>query len=464
MEKLLKQVGDTEDEIDRLIKLTVKDIWTQELDDFIAEWRSELADEHKRQKKVAHLGRRASNKLKVGPKGPAAKRRKAMGDDPDDSDFETSKPKKLTASKVIKPDPKVTSAFFGQFAAPVKAESKPSKAVLATLQSSMGGDKKPVKAAPKISPVDEMNIDGTSDAPSETDQASRKVKKETKQPTKRAAPTKVPESSSETIQSGPSPMRRPRAAASKPVKYGGDSDSDSDNGDDLLGDVSNMVKGIRETGPDGKPGSRPLFAASVSRPGSSAGLSKMKARPSVKHVLEGSDDETDFSKLIPQSARPRSVVQDAGLDDPNDSFSSTGLGPEKIGSQQARRAGKAAAKPKTAAKATKPPASKASGATATSKKSALSPAAKAYATKQAKKKVIESDSEADEVGAITDDLLDSPSKDDPEEASSPPPRAATNRPARRVVATKKKATYVESDSLEGDSEAEEESDDFSDDD
>ena len=39
VEKLLKQVGDKELEIDTLLKLTKEDLWKRDLDEFIAEWR-----------------------------------------------------------------------------------------------------------------------------------------------------------------------------------------------------------------------------------------------------------------------------------------------------------------------------------------------------------------------------------------------------------------------------------------
>ena len=50
IDKLLKQVGDKELEIDTLIKLTKEDLWTKDLDEFLAEWRFQLDDEAKRQK------------------------------------------------------------------------------------------------------------------------------------------------------------------------------------------------------------------------------------------------------------------------------------------------------------------------------------------------------------------------------------------------------------------------------
>ncbi|KAI9674189.1 MAG: DNA topoisomerase 2 [Caeruleum heppii] len=451
IDKLLRQVGDTEAEIDRLIKLSVKDIWSQELEDFITEWRSELDDEHKRQKKVANLGRRASSKLKVGAKGPAARRRKAMGDDPDDSDFDfaTTKTKKSGPAKAVKADPKAASAFFGQFARPLKDEPTETKPALAAARSTLNGTKKPVKAAAKAAAAaaDEMKLDRTSDAMSEEDGMVGLDNKTTKRSRAPITSTKANESSSETLQAHNSPMRRPRAAANRSVKYGDDSDSDSDNGDDLLGDVSNMVKGIGDSMSGGKPGSRPLFSTSLSRPGSSAGLPKVKSRAASKHVPVASEDETDFSKLVPQSARQKSVM-DEELVEHDDTFSFSADQP--LPKTTRREAGKGAVPAKAAPKVTKPVAKKVAGSSAAAKKSQLSPAAKAYAAKQGKKKVAESESEADEVQAMADDLLDSPGKST-QEIESSPARPAGTRPARRAVATKKKAVYVDSDSVDVDS-------------
>lgn len=121
VDKLLKQIGDKETEIDTLIKLSVKDLWCRDLDDFIAEWRFQLEDDHKRQRKVAQLGRRASSKLKINAKGPVSKKRKAQaaedGDDLDDGDFDfgvtKAKPKKAAVVKKVSAN-KTASGFFNQ--------------------------------------------------------------------------------------------------------------------------------------------------------------------------------------------------------------------------------------------------------------------------------------------------------------------------------------------------------------
>ena len=102
VEKLRRQIGDKEMEIDELIKLSKEDLWKRDLEDFLAEWRFQLEDEERREKKMANIGRRTSNKLKTAGRGPAQKKRKAYGDD-DDSDFAAPKAKKAATVKHVKP-------------------------------------------------------------------------------------------------------------------------------------------------------------------------------------------------------------------------------------------------------------------------------------------------------------------------------------------------------------------------
>ena len=92
VEKLRQQIGDKELEIDALIKLSKEEIWRNDLDGFLEEWRYQLDDDEKREKKIRSMGRRVSNKLKIGGRA-AGKKRKA---DDDDSDFAVPKPKKAT--------------------------------------------------------------------------------------------------------------------------------------------------------------------------------------------------------------------------------------------------------------------------------------------------------------------------------------------------------------------------------
>ncbi|KAI9851616.1 MAG: DNA topoisomerase 2 [Thelocarpon superellum] len=397
VEKLLRQVGDKEEEIDALIKLSVKDLWTRDLDEFITEWRFQLEDDRKRQRKVAQLGRRASNKLKIGAKGVGAKKRKAQGDDPDDSDFGVSKPKKAAVATRVAPNSKVTSSFFGQFSPP------PGGAKKATAKAAAPATK---AAPPKPVAADGMALDGPADTASATDEAV------------------------------PSPMRRPRAVARKPVKYDGSSDSDSDNGDDLLGDVSMMVKTVGADVGASTAGSRPLFSASLSRPGSSAGLHKARSKPSLRKEMEASADDTDFSKLVPPSGgRPSMALN---LTAPSISEDGNEESDADVPIPPPAKAGKKAVG-KAAPKATVKAAPKAVA------KPKKAPVKKAPAAKATKKKTTAAADE--EVDVMADDLLHSAGED---VAAPAPARAAPSRPARRAVAQKKKPAYLDSESEDDD--------------
>jgi DNA topoisomerase-2 len=86
VEKLLKQIGDKEGEVDMLIKLSPKDIWNVDLAAFVDEWNTQLDEEAKRKKKIAGITRRASHKLGIGAsKGGKKKKRKASDSDSDDA-------------------------------------------------------------------------------------------------------------------------------------------------------------------------------------------------------------------------------------------------------------------------------------------------------------------------------------------------------------------------------------------
>ncbi len=446
VEKLLQQIGDKEMEIDTLIKLTKEDLWTKDLDDFIAEWRFQLDDEAKRQKKVASLGRRASMKLKFGAKGPAAKKRKQEGDDPDDSDFGGARAKKPAVINRVAPKP-------GAFSYLNKGSS-----------STTGAPKAVVK--PKVEKNTDdgtaMQLDGVLDSiPAEKQDSLAPIFKKARSATvttQAPKPVNDDTSSSEVEElPKPAPGRKPRAAAKKVIKYDSSSDSDEDGGDDMLGDVSKMVKGIGgNMGDPSGTGSRALFSASVSRPGSSAGLPKGNTKHTSKTVVNLSDDETDYLKLVPQSTPQKAAIKTAKestlSSNEEDSFDE-GLfeaapKPSKPLAKSTTKATKPVLKPITAAKPSKAVPKKSLAAPVPPKKAPLSPAAKAYAAKQAKtnkKKVIESDDDEDEVAAIADDILNSPDNDSGSEPSPPP--VAAGRASRRAAASSKKY-IVDEDSEE----------------
>ena len=405
VEKLLKQVGDKELEIDTLLKLTKEDLWRRDLDEFIAEWRFQLDDEAKRQKKISSLNRRASSKMGGGG-GLGGRKRK--GAESDYSDFEgASKPKKVPKQ------PKPVGGLLSYLAPPPaktktsdkpKAPSAAAKAAQKTLN---------LLEAPKES-VDDvwMSLDGSGD------DVHKATKARTAAPLKKAAPKKRVDADDDEDEEivRPTATRQPRAAAAKPVKYN-TLDSDSD-GEDMLFDVGKMVKGIDTASADN---SRQLFAASASRPSSSSGLPK-KPVPS-KQTVDMDADDTNYSMLVPPTTTkgPAVTAREAILsDDEDDSMDDIVDAPKAF---KPKPAPKAAPKPKAPAKK----ATKAVSQPPEPKKNVLSPVGKAYAAMRAKQAAKADD---DEVEKIADEIMD----DDEDDDEAP----AARRPGRRAAAAPKK--------------------------
>ncbi|MCJ1477402.1 DNA topoisomerase 2 [Lambiella insularis] len=509
--KLLKQIGDKEVEIDILIKLSKEDLWKKDLDDFINEWRFQIEDEEKRQRKVASKNRRISSKLKTQVK-PGPKKRK-NDDTPSDSDLSSKRFKKVAPIKKAQPKAAVPSRF-----------SPPAKTKQLSLSSMMNGNKpaSDTAASTAAAPVEPnvwRTIDGADDFGPPVVPIHTKAK-ETAIP-KKPAPlkaTKVSTKNDSDFDDEPSVQptataasRAPRAAARKPVKYSINSDSDSDNGDDMLFDVGKMVKGISGAAESSTTSTRPLFSAtaSLSRPGSSAGL--MARKSMARSIIEsGSEDETDYTRLAPViNGGVKTTGRATVLSDDDDDDSEGLVSKPAAISKPAPPA--VAAKPKAAGRGRPPGPAKTAKAAPVAKltekepkKLPLSPAAKAYAAKQAKsngtaangaaskakpvpkpksKRVISDDDDDDELEKIADAMLSddddedvvlkgkgnavavvAAARDSPEEASLAAWRAGGQlgaRRARRAAAEAVKKTWVldeESEEEDGGagSEAEEE--------
>jgi DNA topoisomerase-2 len=458
---LRRQIGDREMEVDALIKLSKEDIWKKDLDDFLDEWKFQLEDEERRMKKVASLGRRASTKLKTSAKSATARKRKALGDDPDDGDFGVRKPKKSTTVNHVKPKSGLLD-YLG------KASPK---------------DKQPAKN-PRAK---DKGVDGAGDLDELDDEVVATKSKAVSKP----EATKSKDDSSVDEEVVPmATSRKPRVR--KPIKYGNSSESDSENGDDLLGDVSKMVKGISGSG-DSILEPRTLFSER-SRPGSSTGL-KATSKPS-KAATDFDPDETDYSKLVPQQSPRRSLLvkskdpnpvnndggdASAGANSDEDDESDDVIPPPAAKKQAASKSKQAAAKHAKSsstglAARGKGKKETAKAAPAPAKKLQPSPAAKAYASKQAKasKKKISDDLSDDDIDAMANDILDSPSVGlgDPDSDASPvrPAKKATapasTRPSRRAAATSKKPAYViedisdDEDDFDGDEPSDDDLSDF----
>lgn len=480
VEKLLRQIGDKEMEIDALLKLSPKDIWKMDLDAFVEEWNTQLDEEAKRAKKIANTGRRASHKLGIAPSKGKKKKRKMDDNDSDDSGSDFGPVKKKAKPKtggllsyLHKEDepkkPSATAALKGGAAL----------GSTATKQAGMLGYLK--KAAPKEIPLDSdsaMDVDEPApvSAPAAATKKSRPAAKNVKKPAAKPDPVDSESDSdvfaavakeaekkpAETITTS----RTARGAAKKATNYVVDNDSESDSmGDDLL-DVSTMVKTI-----GGSSNDRPLF--STARPGSGSGArpnsatgatSKARAGAQKSSPIDLDDDVTNYEGLMPQGSphkpAPRNVNDTIMGSDDDDDF---GFGIKKS---------KPAAKPvaKAAPKAKPAPKSKAAPAAVVAKKTTqLSPAAKAYAARLGKAKdlaapkaapkaaakpkqpiTIESDDEMEDADQLANELLSDDDEPTPKPAAARPGRRAAARPAKYVVSDDEESDEASEPSFEED--------------
>jgi len=471
VDKILKQIGDKELEIDVLIQLSPKDLWNKDLDDFINEWHQQLDDEKKRAKKIAGISRRASAKLGISVKGGKKKKRRAGSDsDNSDSDADFAVTKKKPAVKAVmdrvKPKEKGASTLMSFFKQPEPLPPKATKAASAAAKPVVPGTSHTISDE-----VDDfMDID---DIPVETEVVAVKKRPAAAKPRPKAVPTVLSdgdddedvfaaiaqEAKSEQV-NGPFPSRAARAK--KPTRYVVSDDSDDSNGDDMLGDVSMMVKGIGDAA-----STRPLFSATAQRPTSSHGL--QKAIPKAKSRSVDSDDEiddTNYDALIPQDSPRRPAPRTANEtfisgDEVEDEEDLPIIKPKGLG--KAKAVAKVSSKPAPKAVSKKLTAPKAAPAPIVKKPTTLSPAGKAYARKQAakdkeqslsklssKKILSESEPEDEEENDLANQLLG-----DSDEEMDDVPVTRPGRRAAAAAATKAKYVVVSEDEDESEEASEE---------
>lgn len=449
VEKLLKQLGEKQEEIDTLIKLSPKDIWKVDLDAFMDEWNLQQEEETKRKKKIAGISRRASMKLGIGAgkSGKGKKKRKMDGSDSDASDSDFGPVKKKT-----KPKKEGLLSYLQQ-----EPAKKPSAAE-ALKSSSAFGSTAPQKQGTLLSHLVKKEgtplTDGASDSrPGSSDSKPAPAKRG--RPAGAKAVKKDPVSDDEDSDvfaavaqeaakestKAAAPSRAARGAKQVP-KYSLGSDSESE--DDDLGDVSSMVKTIG-AGTNGAP----MFKTStVARPGSNGNARSGGAGAKKNSSLDIDDDTTNYEGLMPQPSPQRPAPRNV-----NDTIMSSDEDDFNIGTKKpatTKLTARPAVKPKAAATAKPVPKTKALA----KKPAAQSPAAKAYAKKHGKeaetakavpkKKDVDSDGDEDmdmdDADDIANDIL---SDDDDEPTPKPAARAPAARPGRRAAA--KPAKYVVSD-------------------
>ncbi|RAO66442.1 uncharacterized protein BHQ10_002454 [Talaromyces amestolkiae] len=454
VEKLLRQIGEKETEIDELIKLTKEDIWRRDLDEFINEWRFQLEEEHRRERKVAGMGRRQSSKLMTAASKGAGRKRK----NDDDDDYAAPKSKKAATSKKAvaqgslmsylksSPKPKKIAQDDGaedddmDFDDDFEAEIIPKKSRGAAkpkvvpkeeeddqfeIEAEALPKKSRATSKPPIAPDVEEKEDEGDDLVEVTAASKAASKPAISKPAAKKAAAKEPKEP------------KSRTTSKKPVSYTVSSESESEFGDDLLDDVSKMVKGIGDS--NGK-----ALISEFTKPGSSAGLKKSTPRLS-KISSEFDPDETDYSKLVPQSSPRRSLLVKQKE--------------KPITDDDADESPKPATKAQPAAKAKPAASTAATKSRGRPKKDAAAPAAKKAqpaAKGRGKKKVVD-DLSDDDIDAMANDILDS---DGGAELDDEPVKP---RPSRRAATTKAKKYVIEDDDSEIDDPAGDDSDAFDDD-
>ncbi|KAK7432371.1 DNA topoisomerase 2 [Neonectria magnoliae] len=402
LDKLNEQIRKKKDEYDALDILDEKDLWCSDLDQFVAEWETQLKLDAEIQTTIRRMGRRVSKKIGAG------KSRGKQGD----NDYEPSKGK---ASKTAPRKKKVAEQFADTF----NAEAKP--------QIKMEG--------------------GTDDLENFSDDDLAALSRK-----------RAPSNTSGAVHESAS-GRSKRAAANKPKAWGlsGDGLSESD-GSDVLDDIDQLVKGISEA-KDATPSSR-LSRISLSRSeqnsiatgtGRTVTLPKPKAKSARAFMVDSDDDDTNYEILARSSPKKPPTKTDENFE--LDSFLSDDAPPPKS---------TARARSTTADKSSQPPlASRAASNVASVKKrgrpagtknklknevakkpsgqgpATLPPAASAFAVK---KSANNSDKRSDS------DQLE-PGNQPPE---SPSPRAAVRRRPGRAAAAKAKFVISDDDDSDQD--------------
>ena len=417
VERLRRQIGDKEDEITALTKRTKEELWKADLEDFITEWRFQLEDEKNRARNI-RKGRRTSKKFATAK---VVKKRKGLGDESDESDFEVPKAKKPAPAPKAKPKTQTTITWVSP-----SQKSNVHKYAQKRLK---------------------VNTDGASDTfDSRSETASVSGSQQVKKPVPKPSSLAIKDDSdSDEVFSKPT-NRTARAVTKKPTSYTVDIDSDSDNGDGLLADLGNMVKGLPKSTESGsESNSRALFSTSTSRPSSAHGAFKLPSKPEKKlsDDLSMSDDETDYKSLAPAQQSPRRSILVTNKD--NTTFDLSDDEDVKVIPKSKPAAKPKAVRPKKEAADKEPKAKNHAAKKApAAKKVEQSPVAKAYAKRLAKKKVIDSDDDMNGDDLLANDILDSPSVSDPDVPIAKKPAAA--RPARRAATSKKPAKYSFDDS------------------
>ena len=480
LERLKAQIEAKKAEHDELEALTEKDLWCKDLDAFAEEWENQLLLDAEIQTSIRRMGRRVSKKIGAG------RGRKAKGDD----DYQPTK-KAARAPKATPPvETKTHQRFAEKFAG--KPKPKPKTEPVVPKSSGLGNDgaaddmsdddfsllgkpkavEKPAEtlvsrpapatagrnkraAASKsktyLEDDDEEDSDLDFEELGKPTAASAKLSAASEKPpvsTKPSASASASASASEVEEVAAPEPRNKRAAASKAKSWVVDDDESESDGDNLLGDVGAMVKGIGGStsgGNDRGGGRLSLFAMSqpdsAPKSGGGSSIPRVRAKPSRTFDVDSHDD-TNYEALAMSSPRKSTKGDDL------DSFLSDDDLPAPSKVTAVAKSSSQAAAPKTkAALGSASGLAKSRGRPAGSKNKAkepaakpkpvqLSPAAKAYAAKKAKaaSRVLSDDDDEDDIMA---------------DVPAPAPAKPRTRPGR-AAATKRKPIVLDEDE-DGDS-------------
>lgn len=295
------------------------------------------------------------------------------------------------------------------------------------------------KATKKPSPVVDLSNDDDDDLP-----APSKAKAKGKAvPTKKPSPVESdpeeepePEENSKPTTNG----RGKRAAASKAKKTWAFEDSEEgseSDGDNMIGDVGAMVRGIGEPATDATNGRLSLFAMSRSEHGNTA-LPKLKTKQSRTLFDDDNIDDTNYELLAKSS--PQKTTKSSDIDMSEDEEAAVTAKASAAKAKQGKAPLNVVSAP---AKGRGRPAGSKNAAT-TKKPTQLSPAAKAYAAKN--KSTAAAGKAGKKTGAAAFEFDDSEDEDGDVamEDSAPAKPAARGRPGR-AAATKKKTYALPSD-------------------
>ncbi|KAI1429365.1 DNA topoisomerase [Xylaria sp. FL1777] len=400
LDRLKEQIAKKKAEHDELEKLSEKDLWCKDLDDFEAEWENQLRLDQEISTGIRRMGRRTSKKIGAG------RGRKAKDADNDYAPTAKRGPKpgakKATEKIVEKPAPSASSKLAQNSWAKSKSDDQ----------------------------------ENDSDPFDEDDYAALKSK-----PAKKKAPTLKEESDNDDAPAKPRGKRAAATAATKSKAWTVFEDSDSDD-DKMLGDVGALVKGMTSNNnnvadsSESKTGRLSLFA--MARPKSSDGNASLKAKGKPSKTFDSDDhDDTNYEMLAKSPHKTAKVDElDSFLSDDDlpavTKVMSKAKAPARSSLEESKAKPSAASGPAVKKGVSVPTAAKGEAKKAVPKKTTLSPAAKAYATKKG----------AQKAKPKKDDFDLSDEDDEIEEPDSPPPRPTGRGRPGRAAAAKAKPVYV----------------------